>query len=118
MAHGSGIRQKAPETNSFLRQNATLYSALNVLKSLPTVSPAVLYQTCAIWPTSVALTWGLHPLVVVGVDAHLVLLEVEGVLAGLDGAQLVVAVKVRPPPQAAVDDVRKALPVRDLLAAV
>lgn len=64
------------------------------------------------------LTWGLHPLVVVGVDADLILLEVEGVLAGLDGAQLVVAVQVRPPPQAAVDDMRKPLPVGDLQAPV
>lgn len=64
------------------------------------------------------LTWGLHPLVVVGVDADLILLEVEGILTGLDGAQLVVAVEVRPPPQAAVDNMGKALPVGDLQAAV
>lgn len=64
------------------------------------------------------LTWGLYPLVVVGVDADLILFQVEGILTGLNGAQLVVAVKVRPPPQATVDDVGKSLPVGDLQAAV
>ena len=44
----------------------------------------------------------------VGIDAHFILLEVEGVLAGIDGPQLMVAVKVRPSPEAAVDDVRQA----------
>lgn len=60
----------------------------------------------------------LHPLVVVGIDAHLVLLKVESELAGLDGPQLVVAVQVRPPPQAAVDDMGEALPVGHLETAV
>lgn len=32
-----------------------------------------------------ALTWGLYPLVVVRVDAHLILFEVEGILTGLNG---------------------------------
>lgn len=59
-------------------------------------------------------TWRLHPLVVVGVDADFILLEVEGVLAGLDGAQLVVAVQVGPSPQAAVDDMRQTFAVRHL----
>lgn len=45
----------------------------------------------------------------VGVDAHFVLLQVEGVLAGVNGPQLVVAVEVGPSPQAAVDDVGQAL---------
>lgn len=54
----------------------------------------------------------------VGVDADLILLEVEGVLAGLDGAQLVVAVEVRPSPQAAVDNMGEPLPVGDLQAPV
>ena len=57
-------------------------------------------------------------MVVVGVDAHLILLEVEGVLTGLDGPQLVVAVQVRPAPQAAVDYMGKPLPVRDLQAPI
>lgn len=54
----------------------------------------------------------------VRVDADLVLLEVEGILTGLNGTQLVVAVEVGPPPQAAVDDMGKPLPVGDLQAAV
>ncbi len=59
-------------------------------------------------------TWRLHPLVVVGVNADFILLEVEGVLAGLDGTQLVMAVQVGPSPQAAVDDMRKSFAVRNL----
>jgi hypothetical protein len=55
---------------------------------------------------------------VVGVDADLILLEVEGVLAGLDGTQFMVAVQVGPSPQAAVDDVRKTLSVRYLQAPI
>lgn len=57
-------------------------------------------------------------MVVVRVDAHLVLFEVEGILTGLDGTQLVVAVEVRPPPQATVNDVRKPLTLGDLQAAI
>lgn len=64
------------------------------------------------------LTWCLHPLVVVGVDAHLVLLQVEGVLASLHGSQFMVAVQVRPSPQAAVEDVGETLPVGHLQTAV
>lgn len=64
------------------------------------------------------LTWGLDPLVVVRVDAHLVLFEVEGILTGLNGTQLMVAVEVRPPPQATVNDVRKPLTLGDLQATV
>lgn len=55
------------------------------------------------------ITRRLHSLVMVGIDTHFILLEVEGVLAGVDGPQLMVAVKVGPPPQAAVDDVGQAL---------
>lgn len=63
-------------------------------------------------------TWCLHPLVVVGVDAHFVLLEVEGELARVDGTQLVMAVQVGPSPKAAVDYVRQPLTVRHLQASV
>lgn len=45
-----------------------------------------------------ACTWGLYSLIVVGIHADLVLLHVEGELTQLHGPQLVVAVKVRPPP--------------------
>jgi hypothetical protein len=57
---------------------------------------------------------GLHPLVVVGVDAHLHLLRVEGELADLQRLELVVGLQVRPAPHAAIDHVRQALPVRHL----
>lgn len=54
----------------------------------------------------------------VGVDAHLILFEVEGILTGLDGTQLMVAVEVWPPPQATVNDVRKPLTLGDLQATI
>lgn len=63
-------------------------------------------------------TWGLHPLVVVRVDADLVLLEVEGILAGLDGAHLVVAVEIRPSPQTAVHHMGKGLSMGHLKAPI
>ena len=52
-------------------------------------------------------------LVVVGVDADRVGLEVEGVLAVLDLLQLVL-VQVGPPPDAGVDHVREPFPARNL----
>lgn len=64
------------------------------------------------------ITGRLHPLVMVGVDTHFVLLQVEGELAGLHGLQLVVAVQVGPPPQAAVEDVGQPLPVGHLEASI
>ena len=67
---------------------------------------------------AVVLTWCLHALVVVWVDAHLILLGVECKLTEVDGPQLVVGLQVRPAPQAAVDDVRKAFPVGHLQAPV
>lgn len=63
-------------------------------------------------------TWGLYPLVVVGIHADLVLLHVEGELTQLHGPQLVVAVQVGPSPQAAVDDVGEPLPVGHLQPAI
>lgn len=60
------------------------------------------------------ITWRLHSLVMVGVDTHFILLQVEGVLAGVDGFQLVVAVEVWPPPQAAVKDVGQTFTVGHL----
>lgn len=64
------------------------------------------------------LTWCLHPLVMVGVDAHLVLFQVKGILAGLHGPQLVVAVQVWPSPQATVEDMGEALPMGHLQTAI
>ena len=57
---------------------------------------------------------GLHPLVVVGVDADLHLLGGEGVLADLQRLELVVRLEVWPAPHPAVDDVRETLPVGHL----
>lgn len=54
----------------------------------------------------------------VGVDADLVLLGLEGEFAVIDRPQLVVGLQVRPAPQATVDDVRKTFPVGDLEASV
>lgn len=50
----------------------------------------------------------------VGINADFILLEVEGILAGLDGTQLMVAVQVRPAPQTAVNDMRQTFTVRHL----
>lgn len=66
------------------------------------------------WHENRRKNWCLHPLVVVGIDADFILLEVESILAGLDGAQLVMAVQVGPSPQAAVDDMRQTFTVRHL----
>lgn len=65
-----------------------------------------------------APTWGLYPLIVVGIHADLVLLHVEGELTQLHGPQLVVAVQVGPSPQAAVDDMREPLPMGHLQPAI
>ena len=56
----------------------------------------------------------LHPLVVVGVDADLHLLGVEGELADVQRLELVVGLEIRPAPHAAIDHVGQTLPVRDL----
>lgn len=66
----------------------------------------------------ISLTWGLHPLVMVGVDADFVLLEMKGILTCLNSAQLMMAVKIWPSPQSAVDNMGKPLPVRYLQAAI
>lgn len=63
-------------------------------------------------------TWCLYSLVVVGIHADLVLLHIEGELTQLHGPQLVVAVQVRPSPQAAVDDMREPLPMGHLQPAI
>lgn len=55
------------------------------------------------------ITRCLHSLVMVGIDTHFILLKVEGVLAGVNSSQLMVTVKVRPSPQAAIDDMGQAL---------
>lgn len=60
------------------------------------------------------LTRTVHSFVVVGIDAHILLLGAERVLAALQGLQLVVGLEVRPAPHSAVNDVRQAFPVRHL----
>lgn len=55
-----------------------------------------------------------NSLIVVGVDAYFLLFGAKGVLADLEGLQLVVTLQVGPAPDAAVDDVWEALTVRYL----
>lgn len=50
-----------------------------------------------------------HPLVVVGVDTHVVVLQIKGVLAELDVLEFVL-VEVRPAPQPGVNHVRETFP--------
>lgn len=52
---------------------------------------------------------GDYSLVVVGVDTHAVLLQIEGVVTELAVLQFVL-VKVRPTPDTSVDHVRESLP--------
>lgn len=54
----------------------------------------------------------------VWVDAHFVLLRVEGVLAQLHRPQLMVGLQVGPAPQTAVDDMREAFSVGNLQTAI
>lgn len=68
--------------------------------------------------TSSCPTWRLYSLVVVWVDAHFVLLRVEGELAQLHRPQLMVGLQVGPAPQTAVDDVREAFSVGNLQTAI
>ena len=65
-----------------------------------------------------SLTRAFYALIVVGVDAHLLLLGAEGKLAALQGFQFMVALQVGPAPHAAVDDMWQPLPVGDLQPAV
>lgn len=60
------------------------------------------------------LTRRFHSLVMVGIDTHFILLEVKCILACINGPQLMVAVKVRPSPQAAVDDMGQTFTMRHL----
>lgn len=115
-------RQHCRKTNRCVRRRSFweggIVQSLGSFHTIPglgffAVPPLALEDDSVCW-----FTWRLHPLVMVGVDADLVLLGVKGVLAHLDGPQLVVAVQVRPAPQPAVDDVRQALPVRHLQPAV
>lgn len=59
-------------------------------------------------------TLGHNSLIVVGVDAHTVTLEVESILAELGVAELIL-VEVRPSPDPGVDHMGKTLPSSDLI---
>jgi len=50
----------------------------------------------------------------VRVHTHIILLQVEGVVASGNGAELVVVLEVWPAPQAAVDHMGKSLAMRHL----
>lgn len=65
-----------------------------------------------------ALTRTLHAFVVVGIDAHLLLLGAKRELTTLKWLELMVALQVRPAPHTTVDDVRQPLAVRHLKAAI
>ncbi len=60
----------------------------------------------------------LDALVVVGIDADVLIFQVEGVLTFGDSFELVVGLKVRPSPHTAVDDVRETLAMGHLETAV
>lgn len=60
----------------------------------------------------------LHSLIVVGIDAHLLLLGAERKLAAFQWFQFVVALQVGPAPHSAVNDVRQSLAVGNLQPAV
>ena len=64
------------------------------------------------------LTGLFYSRVVVGVDADFVPLEIECVLANVKRAEFVVTLQIGPTPQTAVNDVRKAFPVRNLQTTV
>lgn len=63
-------------------------------------------------------TWLFHPAVVIGVDAHIALLQPVRVLAAFQGLQLVVGLQVWPAPHSTVNHVRKPLSVRHLQTAI
>jgi len=58
---------------------------------------------CEVWPTD---AWRHYPLIMVGVDTYIVVLQVKGVLAELDMLKFIF-VEVRPAPQPCINDVRK-----------
>jgi hypothetical protein len=58
--------------------------------------------------------WGFNPLVVVGVDTYFHLFRVEGELANVQRFELVMGLKIWPPPHSTVDHVGEALSMRYL----
>lgn len=64
------------------------------------------------------ITRRLYSLVVVRIHTNFIFLEVECILASVNGPKLMVAVKVGPSPQAAVDDMRQSFTMRNLKTAI
>lgn len=73
---------------------------------------------CAVMTGVMTLTWTVHPLVVVRVDAHVLLLGSKGKLAALECFELVVGLQVRPAPHTAVDDMWQPFTMRHLQSSV
>lgn len=65
-----------------------------------------------------SLTWTVHSFVVVRVDAHVLLFGAKGVLAALQGLQLVVRLQVGPAPHPAINNMRQTFPVGHLQPSV
>lgn len=63
-------------------------------------------------------TWALHPLVVVWIDADFLLFRSKRKFTNIQWLQLVMALQIRPAPNATVNDVGKALPVGHLQSAI
>ena len=66
-------------------------------------------------PVDKWLTWCLDSNIVVGIDADVIPLEREGILAAVNSLQLVVVLEVGPAPQTAVNHMRKSLAMRNLM---
>lgn len=56
----------------------------------------------------------LDSLIVIGINANFLLFSAEWILARFDRFQFVVALKIRPTPDATVNDMRKTFAMRDL----
>lgn len=63
---------------------------------------------------SVSLTWTVHSFVVVGINAHILLLGSKGVLAALQGLQLMVGLQIWPAPHPTINDMGKTFPMGHL----
>ena len=66
-------------------------------------------------PVDKWLTWCLDTNIVVRIDADVIPLEREGILAAVNSLQLMVVLEVGPAPQAAVNHMRKPLAMRNLM---
>lgn len=62
-----------------------------------------------VWSYEPTNAWWHHPLIMVGIDAHVVILQVKGILAELDMLKFIF-VEVRPAPQPCINHMRKTFP--------